>query len=140
MKRYFELEKQFLITVEDQTKEINIKEILDDEKINELRNSFPKIPESYLSYLSEIGAGNIREHMFKIQPYLFTMEDLGLEDIYDVKEEILFFGDNYSGDFSGFDFSENNDKVVELWHETGEIYNTEKTFKEYIQNLMEFPL
>ena len=139
MKQLFESEKQFLKTVEDQTKEINKKQILSDEEINELRSSFPKIHESYLSYLSEIGAGNIREHMFKIQPKLFTMEDLGLEDIYNVKEGIFFFGDNYSGDFSGFDFSNNNDIVIELWHETGEIYNTDKTFKEYIQNMMEFP-
>jgi hypothetical protein len=86
--------------------------------------------------LSEIGSGSFLECQFQVQKYLFDLDDLGLTENYDLKEGIKFFGDNYAGDFSGFDFNDNPTLVVEFWHEDGTIYETNKTFKEYIREKM----
>jgi len=67
---------------------------------------------------------------------LFDLEDLGLEEHYELKDGIKFFGDNFSGDFSGFDFNGNPELVVEFWHEDGTVYETNKTFKDNIREQM----
>ncbi len=132
----FELEKQFLKSVENHEDHTNEKEIINSEKLDALRKDFPNIPADFLDYLSEIGAGNIRECQFKVQSYLFDFEDLGLEDVYQVYDGIKFFGDNYAGDFAGFDFNKNDGKVVEFWHASAELYYTDKSFQQYIREQM----
>ena len=129
----FELEKKFLERVENIEDKTNKKELIDSEKINKLKTQYPNIPNDFLDYLSEIGAGNIRECQFKIQPYLFDFEDIGLENVYKIQNGIKFFGDNYCGDFAGFDLNENDGKVVEFWHDSAEFYYTNKSFHEYIR-------
>ena len=64
------------------------------------------------------------------------MDDLGLAADYELRAEIKFFGDNYAGDFAGFDFSNNAELVVEFWHEDGSIYETNQSFKDYISGQM----
>lgn len=73
---------------------------------------------------------------FNVASSLFDLEDLGLEDHYELKSNIWFFGDNFAGDFAGFDFDQNNGKVVEFWHESGELYYTNKSFQTYIREQM----
>ena len=126
-------ELAFLLKVEDAANPQNIRELLSDDKILELRNEYPNVPEEYLEYLKGIGAGSFRECQFIVQGYLFDLGDLGLEEHYELKEGVKFFGDNFSGDFSGFDFKMNDGLVVEFWHEDGTIYETKKTFREYIR-------
>ncbi|MEO8239271.1 MAG: hypothetical protein ABI793_12070 [Flavobacterium sp.] len=66
---------------------------------------------------------------------LFDFNDLGLEDIYYLHENIKLFGDNYSGDFAGFNI-DNNDEVIEFWHDSNERHYTGKTFGKYIREKM----
>ncbi|MCD0469992.1 SMI1/KNR4 family protein [Flavobacterium sp. JAS] len=133
----YTLEKEFLKKIETSSDETNRKEIITDEQIKTLLEKYPKIPKDYIDYLQEIGSGNFRECQFKVQPFLFNLEDLGLEDHYELKSNIWFFGDNYCGDFSGFDFDSDEGTVVEFWHESGDLYYTQKTFQNYIRERME---
>ncbi|MTH18000.1 SMI1/KNR4 family protein [Flavobacterium sp. LC2016-01] len=129
-------EKDFLKKVENPDDETNKREILNKEQIEMLLEKYPKVPQDYISYLQEIGSGNFREGQFKVHSSLFNLEDLGLEDHYELQSNIWFFGDNYCGDFSGFDFNEENGNVVEFWHESGELHYTNTSFQTYIRTQM----
>ena len=48
-------------------------------------------------------------------------------------ENVKLFGDNFSGDFAGFDLTTKNNLVVEFWHDDNKVVNTGKTFREYIR-------
>ena len=129
----YKLESEFLKKVEDDKDDTNKKELLSEEQLNKIIEKYPDVPQDYIAYLKEIGSGNFRECQFKVQSFLFNLEDVGLDEHYDIKSNIWFFGDNYCGDFSGFDLDLNNGLVVEFWHETGELYYTNKTFQNYIR-------
>ncbi|MDY0990395.1 SMI1/KNR4 family protein [Flavobacterium sp. CFBP9031] len=128
----YNLEKEFLKKVENN----NSRTTLTANQIKDLLSEFPKLPEDYIVYLQEIGFGSFRDFQFNIASSLFNLEDLGLEDHYELKSNIWFFGDNFSGDFSGFDLDRNNGKVVEFCHESGELYYTNKSFQTYIREQM----
>ena len=132
----YSFEKDFLDRNEDKTDFTNHREKATEVELKKLKEEYPKIPSEFLEYLSEIGSGSFLECQFQVQKYLFDLDDLGLTENYDLKEGIKFFGDNYAGDFSGFDFNDNPTLVVEYWHEDGTIYETNKTFKEYIREQM----
>jgi hypothetical protein len=132
----YNLEKEFLKKVENSSDQSNKREIATEEQLKILVEKHPQIPQDYIVYLNEIGAGNLRECFFKVHSFLFDLEDIGLEEHYDLKPNVWFFGDNFSGDFSGFDFEKNDGHVVEFWHETGELYYTNKTFQDYIREQM----
>ncbi len=129
-------EIQFLNTVENKLNSQNTRTVFDESKIFEIKEKYPKVPQDYLDYLQEIGAGSFRECQFSISEYLFDLKDLGLDEHYKLKDGIMFFGDNFSGDLSGFDFNNENGFVIEFWHEDGTIYETKKTFKDYIRQQM----
>jgi hypothetical protein len=133
MNTNYKLESEFLGKVEDDKDETNKKELLSEEQLNKIIEKYPNVPLDYIAYLREIGSGNFRECQFKVQSFLFNLEDLGLDDHYDIKSNIWFFGDNYCGDFSGFDLDLYDGLVVEFWHETGEVYYTNQTFQNYIR-------
>jgi len=132
MSTNYNLEIEFLKKVENNSNRI----ALTANQIKDLLSEFPKLPEDYIAYLKEIGSGSFRNCQFNIASSLFNLEDLGLEDHYELKSNIWFFGDNFSGDFSGFDFDRNDGKVVEFWHESGELYYTNKPFQTYIREQM----
>ncbi|AJH15023.1 hypothetical protein MPR_1848 [Myroides profundi] len=46
----------------------------------------------------------------------------------------MFFADNFSGDFIGFDLT--NNQVTEFWHDSQEVYHTGKSFCEYIKYMI----
>ena len=126
-------------------KYIEIKEYLKDKEINslvkiskkEIEENFRNmigVPLDYLKFIHDIGVGNI-DNRINIKGYLFNFDDIGLEDIYSVPENIKFFGDNFSGDFIGFDLLK-KDEVIEFWHESQNIYYTNKSFEEYIKALI----
>ncbi|TDX13351.1 hypothetical protein EDB96_0045 [Flavobacterium sp. S87F.05.LMB.W.Kidney.N] len=132
----YTLEKEFLKKVENNNDKQNEREILNKDQIKNLLLKYPKLPQDYLIYLQEIGSGSFRECQFNIASSLFDLEDLGLNNYYELKSNVWFFGDNYSGDFSGFDFDKNDGNVVEFWHESGELYYTNKPFQAYIREQM----
>jgi len=135
MKTNYTLEKEFLkkVEIDDET---NKREISTDDQIKDLLSEYPKLPRDYISYLKEIGSGSFRQCQFNVASSLFDLEDLGLEDHHELKSNIWFFGDNFADDFAGFDFDQNNGKIVEFWHESGELYYTNKSFQTYIREQM----
>lgn len=137
MSLQYNLETQFLKKVEDPNNITNKREILTDDQIKSILEKHPKIPKDYIAYLQKIGSGNFRECKFKVHHFLFDLEDIGLEDHYELKSNVYFFGDNYCGDFSGFDFDNNDGNVVEFWHESGELYYTNQSFHTYIREQMQ---
>lgn len=125
----FEEEKNVLMKFTNNLTFVSLKEI------NELKKKYPKIPQEFLIYLENIGAGSIKNSSLMIFNDLLDFDDLGLEDIYFLPKNIKIFGDNFSGDFIGFDFDKNGE-VIEFLHESGEISWTGKDFKQYIIELI----
>ncbi|MDQ6530225.1 SMI1/KNR4 family protein [Flavobacterium sp. LHD-85] len=132
----FEKELDFLKKNENQYKLVNNKIKRTVFEINSLKENYPKLPEDFFDYLLEVGASNLMESQLKVMDDLFDFNDLGLEDIYDLPDNIKLFGDNYSGDFAGFDILSDKDEVIEFWHDSNELYYTGKTFREYIREKM----
>ena len=132
----YSTELAFLSLVEKTDDETNHRNILSNSEIELLKSEFRSIPDDLVDYLQEIGSGSFRECQFRVHYRLFDLRDLGLEDVYQLKDGIKFFGDNFAGDFAGFDFKGNPSLVVEFWHEEGTIFETRKTFKEYIREQM----
>lgn len=134
--RYQE-EISFLEMVEDKEEaEMNSREKWADAQIKELVEQCPGIPQDYLDYLKEIGTGSFRECQFGVHGALETIEDLTGYDLYDLEDKrFLVFGDNYSGDFSGF-LIEEEWKVAEFWHDSEELQICGQTFHQYIREQM----
>lgn len=132
----YQHEIDFLKAVEKPANPQNQRKKLSENQAKELLSEFPSLPADFIDYLKEIGHGSFRECQFNVKPFLFDLKDLGLEEHFDVKPSIKFFGDNFSGDFAGFDLEHGNGHVVEFWHEDGSIYETKKSFKEYIRGQM----
>jgi hypothetical protein len=123
-------EVQFLKKVETNDSQ-NERTKLDDGKIALMKSTYKNIPEDYVQYLKQIGWGSFRENQFMVYETLMSLSDIGI----DGNNALLFFGDNFSGDLSGFDFAKNGN-VIEYWHDSDEIYETQKSFKEYIREQM----
>lgn len=132
----FEKELDFLKKNQSQDKLINNKIKSTVLEINSLKGSYPNLPNDFFDYLLEVGAGNIMGSQFKVMNVLFDFNDLGLEDIYYLPDNIMLFGDNYSGDFAGFNILSDKDKVIEFWHDSNDLYYTGKTFRKYIREKM----
>lgn len=122
--------------VKKTSKEVERKPI-SDAQLNTIQSISINIPEDYLTYLRIVGAGDLTLSSIKIYPTLCDFSDFGLEEIYSVNKSIKFFGDNYSGDFLGFDLAKNKDEVLEFWHDSSSIHITGKTFREYIREALE---
>lgn len=105
-----------------------------DSNIDDIVKKYQNIDRDFLIFIKEVGVGNI-DNRLDLKGDLFDFFDLGLEDIYLVSESVKFFGDNFSGDFIGFDFTDSN-QVVEFWHDSQELFYTGKTFYEYIHDLI----
>jgi hypothetical protein len=116
----------------------NVRVTLNNIQTAKIIKQYPNVPLEYISYLEEIGAGTLMS--FKVYENLTDFEDLGLSELYSLPNEIKLFGDNFSGDFAGFDLSKNNsDEVVEFWHDSNRIYHTGKTFRQYIRTIILYP-
>lgn len=129
MEDNYEKEKKILNNFTNNIKKVSF------EIINNVKKEYPQTPKYFLNYLKNIGSGSIKNSSITIYSGLLDFDDLGLEDIYDLPENIKLFGDNFSGDFIGFDFDKNGE-VIEFLHESGEIYWTRKKFKEYISEII----
>jgi hypothetical protein len=105
------------------------------DETKKILNNYPTVPLDYLLFLNEIGAGSIKDSTFNLYSNLINFSDLGLENIYELPSNIMLFGDNFSGDFSGFDLTK-KDSVIEFWHDDNHIFYTGKTFDEYIKTII----
>jgi hypothetical protein len=124
----FDKEKKYLRNIE----KFNNRNVLSIDEVKIIEKKYPTIPQNYLNYLQKIGAGSIKDSGFNIYSNLVDFYDLGLNDIYTSPNNIKFFGDNFSGDFVGFDLNNIKDEVIEFWHDDETFFYTGKTFSEYI--------
>lgn len=127
MSRY-KKEKEFLIEINDFNREC-----VTTEQVKKIKINYPRVPIEFIDFLIEIGAGSFKNSCFEIKNFLFTMDDIGLKEIYNISPSIIFFGNSISGDFVGFDFSTSNCFIIILEHETGDIYNTGLSFDAFIK-------
>lgn len=130
----FEKEKEFLSNYLEPVERDRVTQ----SQVDNIISNFNNVPKDFIDYMLEIGSGDLVKSSVKIYPGLCDFDDLGLGDVYELENEIKFFGDNYSGDFIGFDLSNLKDEVVEFWHDSIELTYTGKSFREYIREKMSF--
>ena len=104
---------------------------LNEAEILSLKAEYPGLPEDYFRYLKEVGWGSIFDSGFMVYGEPMTLPDLDILE-FDELNQLLLFGDNFAGDFSAFDPNDGF-KVVEIWHESWEIYDPGQTFREYME-------
>ena len=132
----FEYEAEFLQSKEDLEDDTNGQRVyFTEEEVQKLLGEYPGLPEDYITYLKEIGAGPFRECQYEVfdMPCYF-------EDLYDAGYEFepkryIAFGHNFSGDTSVFD-SKKGFKILDFWHDSFEFYNKNLSFKSYIREKM----
>lgn len=132
----FNDEREFLKRVEDSANPQNQREQLTAVQLRELLMMYPNLPTDFIDYLREIGSGSFRECQFNVAASLYTLDELGLQHYCELHDGIVFFGDNYAGNFAGFHINDRDGFVVEFWHEDGTLYQTNQLFKEYIREQM----
>ena len=128
-------EKVFLEKVEDKNSSQNERHLLCESELDLLRLKYDKISSDFWDYLKYIGSGSFRENQFAVYGHLIKLEDIEVFDELNIAENIVFFGDNFSGDLSGFEL-DGDGTVVEYWHDSGEIYKTGQSFLTYIRQQM----
>ena len=128
-------EKYFLDKVEDKNNPQNERHLLCESELDLLRLKYDKISCDFWDYLKYIGSGSFRENQFVVYGHLIKLEDIEVFDELKLTENIVFFGDNFSGDLSGFEL-DGDGTVVEYWHDSGEIYRTGLSFSAYIRQQM----
>jgi hypothetical protein len=130
---------EFLAKVENPAESrMNSRDRFSQSQVDEMVAEHGNVPEDFLAYLREVGAGNFRECQFKVYSFLGTPDEIlgeGVLLLDDPSLHILCFGDNFSGDLSGF-LPDENWAVVELWHDSGTIYRVNKSFAQYIREMM----
>ncbi len=129
----------FLRRVEDPKRaKMNRREIYSSQKIVGLRKRFPGVPEEFLAYFREVGAGSFRECQFTVYGLLGTPDQILGQGVFDwlgPKQRVLCFGDNFNGDLSGF-LPDKKWQLVELWHDSGVVRPVKVNFGKYIRGKM----
>ncbi|HEX5103652.1 MAG TPA: hypothetical protein VFV87_07580 [Pirellulaceae bacterium] len=129
----------FLRRVEDPKRaKMNRREIYSPQKVAAMRKRYPGVPSDYLAYLREVGAGTFRECQFMVYGFLATPDEIlgeGVFDWLDAKTRVLCFGDDFSGDMSGF-LPDEGWQIVELWHDSGRVRHQNQSFGKYIRAQM----
>ena len=129
----------FLATVEDPDEpRMNSRKRLTATEARKLKSKHPGVPDDFLAYLREVGAGAFRECQFTVYGFLGAPDEIlgkGVLLRKDPSIPVLCFGDNFSGDLSGF-LPEEDWAVVELWHDDGTLWRVKKPFGTYIRERM----
>ena len=126
----FQKEIKFLIENEGFEKK---RKKISSQQIERIKSFYPNAPTDYLDFLTEIGAGQFKNSQYEFKSFLFDLSDIGLNGIYEIPPNIVFFGDNLIGDFVGFDLSSEKETVVKLNHESGMIINTKLSFCDFFR-------
>ena len=131
----YEEERAFLARVETDGV-TNERELFDDAKIAELQRDHAAIPDEFLAYLREIGAGSVRECQFVVYGWISTVDNI--IDTYLMEAKRLWaFGDDFAGDFYGF-LPDEGWRLARLCHETGDLFGIDGGFREFIRERMGF--
>lgn len=106
------------------------------DELQAIRTKYPGVPDDYLDYLAEVGQGAFRECQYAVYGG-FTRPDevFDAESAASLGKRVLCFGDNFSGDLGGF-LPDEDWKVVEIWHDSMTIYETNQSFEAFIRQQM----
>ncbi|WP_238899045.1 hypothetical protein [Clostridium sp. YIM B02500] len=117
------------------------RDLYSKKQVEEMRKEYPQIPEDYLEYLSEIGAGSLGNEFCTIFGDLCELDefyDESLLEFLNFEERVLQFGCDHSNKALVF-LVDDNWKVGEIWDDDlGTIERTGKTFYEYICEIINY--
>lgn len=110
-----------------------------EKQIEELRQKFVGIPETYLAYLTEVGEGSFRDEYLTIFGELLELEDFfdeALHEFIDDSERMLLFGCDYAGNGLVFLVEEGWQVGILYQDDLGEVEWTDQDFKTYISEII----
>lgn len=100
------------------------------EEVDALRNEYPGIPKDYLTFLQEIGSGNLG-------PFILYSSPSDPEFVYGPRAEnlpgIILLGDDMQGYCFGFD-TEEDFQLVEIDSRAEVNYKVKPTFSEFVRD------
>jgi hypothetical protein len=111
------------------------REIPMPEAIDDLRAKYPGIPEDYLAYLQRIGSGSLLSCSYAIYSAPIKPEKVFGDHDGSWPEDLIAFGDNFSGDLGVFEPS-SGWAVGELWHEDRSIVRSDKSFAAFMEEII----
>ncbi|MEO4054722.1 SMI1/KNR4 family protein [Solibacillus sp. CAU 1738] len=96
---------------------------------------FGDIPQDYRDFLIEVGFGSVADGYFMFYEGLIEADEIYDAVVNPEIKKVLLFGDNFSGDATGFLPTENW-SIVEIWHEDLSIVTREEeTFFEFVRKV-----
>jgi len=135
----YEDEISFLLAVEDKTDESNKRLLFSEESCIKLKNKYPSIPEEFLSYLQEIGAGTVREQQYWIyeDPALHNKDERfsWYKPTDFLEKNYLVIGDDFAGNLYALDI-QNDYAPVLLDHECLEEFPFDGSIKYFFREMM----
>ena len=128
---------RFLAKCEDSSEaQMNARNKYDPKRIQEVVHEYAGIPQDYVAYLAEVGAGAFRECQYVVYDGFIDPDEIfDAETAATFGKRVLCFGDNFSGDPAGF-LPDEDWNVVELWHDSLESFEPNQTFGEFIREKM----
>ena len=101
--------------------------------VRQIREAHPSLPNDYLDFLAEVGWGSFREGQYKVFEGLKDSNDLfDTETVESFGQRVLWFGENASGDISGY-LPDDDWRTVEVWRDSKDLYETRKTFGVFLR-------
>lgn len=125
----------FLNSFENEEENHRLKRFNQDE-INQLRQKYIGIPNDFLDYLAQVGAGSLNRCRYMIYGDLLKPSDIfNLEDVEEFENQNLLFGDDFAGNPAGFLVSEHW-RVAEILHEDLTVSEIDLTFSQFIRQII----
>ena len=122
----------FLDSLEND-KESKRPEPLSAPEIKRLRETYVEIPEDFIEYLTQVGAGQVNNCRYMVYGELLKPSDIfDFEDVQEIEHLILLFGDDFAGNPAGFLVTDKW-KIAEISHTSLHLFNVEPTFSEFIR-------
>ena len=132
----YELEIQFLKVVEDPSDENNRRDLLSEDESSLLKSKHQGLPEEYIAYLMEVGAGSAREDQYMI----YSVPTLCHEDEdfswYSTKGvNYLVIGDDFAGNLYALNVDAGYIPVL-LDHECMDEFIHKGSIKSFFREMM----
>ncbi len=132
----YEEEIQFLRIVEDPSDKNNKRDLLSENECFSLKSKYQGLPEEYVAYLMEIGAGSAREDQYMI----YSLPTLCHEDSdfswYETKGvNYLVIGDDFAGNLYAFNIDAGYMPVL-LDHECMDEFMHKGSIKSFFRGMM----
>ncbi len=106
--------------------------MLKEQDIGKVKQTYPNLPSDYLSFLNEIGFGEIGDNLFMIYSGLTKADEIFDKESAKELEHIALFGD----DFSGYSYGYNTNAnwcIVEIDSVDLEVNRVADSFQQFIR-------